>query len=292
MMRGQGNLVIAVRRPDGEVEVISQPLAQIYKGRLRDVPLIRGVIVIIETLVLGVQCLLHSAQVATAEEEKNISPAILWGGVVIAVTFAIAIFFIVPLLLTRYLVDPFITSAILSNLIEGIIRIGIFIAYLKLISLMPDIKNVFAYHGAEHKAVNAYEAGMPLELQYVRNCPTTHTRCGTSFLLAVLIIAIIIFALIGRPSMWLSITSRIVLIPLIAAIGYEFVRFGATHSQNPIVRSFLIPGLRLQSMTTGEPNGSQLETALIALKKVIEADGGIISTRQCTPNPSEAVFRG
>jgi uncharacterized protein YqhQ len=137
---------------------------------------------------------------------------------------------------------------------------------------MPDVKRLFSYHGAEHKVVNAYEAGMPLELDYVRNYPTSHSRCGTGFLLAVLVISIFVFALLGRPSIWLSILSRIVLIPVIAAIGYEFVRFGATHHGNVLVRSLLAPGLLLQAMTTGEPNDSQLETALSAMKKVIETD--------------------
>lgn len=272
MMQGRQNVAIAVRRPDGEIEVTTQPLANLYKGRLRSTPLIRGIIILIETMALGVQALLQSAQVAAAEEEEDISPTALWGSVAIAVAFAIAIFFIAPLLLTRYLVDPYIASALLSNLIEGVFRIAIFIAYLKLIRLMPDVKRVFAYHGAEHKSANAYEAGIPLELSYVKTYSTAHARCGTSFLLTVLIIAIFVFALLGRPPLLLSILSRIVLIPVIAAIGYEFVRFGATHNQNPIVRSLLAPGLLLQSMTTAEPNDSQLETALAALKKVIETD--------------------
>ena len=272
-MRGRENVAVAVRCPDGEINVTSQPLASIYKGHLRNWPFIRGIIVLIETLALGTQAILHSAKVAAAEEdEKGISPTLLWGGVAIAVAFAVGLFFIVPLLLTRYLVYPYIASALICNIIEGIVRIIIFIAYLKLISLMPDIKRVFAYHGAEHKVVNAYEAGMPLELDCVKNYSTAHTRCGTSFLLAVLVISIIVFALLGRPPLWLGILSRIVLIPVIAALGYEFVRFGAAHSQNWLVRGLLIPGLRLQAMTTGEPNDSQLETALSALKKVIEAD--------------------
>jgi uncharacterized protein YqhQ len=269
-MRGRENVAVAVRRPDGEINVTSQPLASIYKGHLRNWPFIRGIIVLIETLALGTQAIFHSAQIAAAEEdEKNIPPTLLWGGMAIAIAFAVGLFFIVPLLLTRYLVYPYIASALMCNIIEGILRI---IAYLKLISLMPDIKRVFAYHGAEHKVVNAYEAGMPLELDYVKNYSTAHTRCGTSFLLAVLVISIIVFALLGRPPLWLGILSRIVLIPVIAALGYEFVRFGATHSQNWLVRGLLVPGLRLQAMTTGEPNDSQLETALSALKKVIEAD--------------------
>jgi uncharacterized protein YqhQ len=261
MMRGRKSMAVAVRRPNGEISLTSQPLPSLYKGRARNWPFVRGIIVLIETLALGTQSLLHSAQIAAAEEEESISPALLWGSVVIAVAFAVALFFIAPLLLTRYLVDPHITSSLVSNLIEGIIRICIFIAYLKIISLMPEVKRLFTYHGAEHKVVNAYEAGMPLELDYVRNYSTSHTRCGTSFLLAVLVISIVVFALL-------------VLIPVIAAIGYEFVRFGATHYGNVLVRSLLAPGLLLQSMTTGEPNDSQLETALSAMKKVVETDSG------------------
>jgi uncharacterized protein YqhQ len=278
MMRGRENVAIAVRRPDGEIDTISQPLASIYKGHLRNWPFIRGIIVLIETLALGTKALLHSAQIAAAEEDEDISPTLLWGSVALAVAFTVVLFFIIPLLLTRYLIDPYITSALLSNIIEGILRIAIFIAYLKLIGLLPDMKKIFAYHGAEHKVVNTYEAGMPLELYYAKNYSTSNARCGTSFLLAVLVIAIVVFALLGRPPLWLSILSRIVLIPVIAAIGYEFVRFGASHSQNRLVRGLLIPGLKLQTMTTGEPNDSQLETALSALKKAIEADKGKPST--------------
>jgi uncharacterized protein YqhQ len=286
MMRGRKSMAVAVRRPNGEISLTSQPLPSLYKGRARNWPFVRGIIVLIETLALGTQSLLHSAQIAAAEEEESISPALLWGSVVIAVAFAVALFFIAPLLLTRYLVDPHITSSLVSNLIEGIIRIGIFIAYLKIISLMPEVKRLFTYHGAEHKVVNAYEAGMPLELDYVRNYSTSHTRCGTSFLLAVLIISIVVFALLGRPSIWLSILSRVVLIPVIAAIGYEFVRFGATHHGNVLVRSLLAPGLLLQSMTTGEPNDSQLETAISAMKKVVETDSGetLTSTQPVGPD--------
>jgi len=281
MMRGRKSIAVAVRRPNGEISLTTQPLSSLYKGRARNWPFIRGIIVLIETLALGTQSLLHSAQIAAAEEEESISPALLWGSVAIAVVFAVALFFIAPLLLTRYLVDPHITSSLVSNIIEGVIRIAIFIAYLKMIALMPDVKRLFTYHGAEHKVVNAYEAGVPLELDYVRNYSTAHTRCGTGFLLAVLVISIFVFALLGRPSIWLSILSRIVLIPVIAAIGYEFVRFGAGHYRNILVRALLVPGLMLQAMTTGEPNDSQLETAISAMKKVIEND-----SVQPSPSPS------
>ncbi|UCH52152.1 MAG: DUF1385 domain-containing protein [Chloroflexota bacterium] len=275
MMRGRENIAIAVRRPDGDITVTSRPLANLYKGHFRNWPLIRGITVLIETLAIGIQSLLYSAQIAAAEEDENgISTPMLWGSLVIAVAFAIGLFFVLPLLLTRYLIDPHIASALVSNIIEGILRIGIFIAYVKAISLMPDLKRVFAYHGAEHKVVNAHESGTPLELDYVKNYSTSHTRCGTSFLLTVLIIAIFVFALLGRPPLWISILSRIVLIPVIAAIGYEFVRFGAAYSQNRFVRGLLAPGLKLQAMTTREPDDRQLETAISALKKAIEVDSG------------------
>ena len=270
MMRGKRNLAISVRRPDGKLEVIKQPLANIYKGRLREIPLVRGVIVLIETLVLGVQALLHSAQIASAEEEK-IPTAALWGIVAASMAFAVALFFITPLLATRYF-DIYIASDLISNLIEGLVRIGIFIAYLKLIGLSPDIKRVFAYHGAEHKVVNAYEAGCPLELEAIKSYSTAHARCGTSFIFAVLIIAILVFALLGRPSLWLSILSRIILLPVIAALGYEVTRFGASHAKNILAQVLLAPGLMLQAMTTREPDDSQLEAAISALNEVIEAD--------------------
>jgi len=271
MMRGKENIAISVRRPDGKLQVIKQPLAEIFKGRLREIPLVRGVIVLIETMVLGIQALIQSAQIASAEEEEKIPTAALWGVVAASIAFAVVLFFIIPLLATRYF-DLYIASDFVSNLIEGFVRIGIFIAYLKIIGLLPDIKKVFAYHGAEHKVVNAYENGSPLEVEAIKSYSTAHVRCGTSFIFAVLIIAILVFALLGRPSLWLSILSRIILLPVIAALGYEVTRFGASHSKSILAQILLAPGLMLQSMTTREPDDSQLETAISALSEVIEAD--------------------
>jgi uncharacterized protein YqhQ len=160
----------------------------------------------------------------------------------------------------------------LSNIFEGLIRIGIFIAYLKLISLIPDIKRVFAYHGAEHKVVNAYEAGVPLEVESVKKYSTAHARCGTAFLFIVLIVAIFVFALVGQPTLWIRILSRIALIPVIAVISYEIMKFGASHIDNLVVRILLAPGLLLQSITTREPDDSQIEAAISALNEVIKID--------------------
>jgi len=273
MIRGKEGVAISVRQPDGELNTVRQPLASIYKGRLREIPLVRGIIVLVETLVLGTRALLHSAQVAATEEgEEKIPAALLWGTVAVSLALGVALFAMVPLFTTRYLIDPYIDSALLSNVFEGLIRIGIFIAYLKLISLMPDIRRVFAYHGAEHKVVNAYEAGVPLEVEAVKNYSTAHARCGTAFLFIVLILAIFVFALVGQPTLWIRILSRIALIPVIAVIGYEIMKFGAAHINNKIVRFLLAPGLMLQSMTTREPDDSQLEAAISALSEVLEID--------------------
>ncbi len=273
MIRGKEGVAISVRQPNGQLNVVRQPLAGIYKGRLRRMPFIRGIIALVETLVLGTQSLLHSAQVAAAEEgEGKIPTALLWGTVAVSLALGVALFFMVPLFATRYLIDPYIESALLSNVFEGLIRIGIFIVYLEVISLMPDIKRVFAYHGAEHKAVNAYEAGVPLDVESVKKYSTAHARCGTAFLFIVLIVAIFVFALVPQPTLWIRIVSRIALIPVIAVISYEIMKFGASHIKNPVVRILLAPGLLLQAITTREPDDSQIEAAISALNEVIKID--------------------
>jgi len=269
MMRGQKTMVTAVRRPSGELATDTHPLSAIYTGWMRRAPLTRGIIVLIEAMVLGIKSLLYSANVSLEEEEEEISGGWVWAMVAISVVLAVALFFMAPLFLTKLIgVD----SPLVFNLIEGFIRLAIFIAYLKLMTLVPDIKRIFAYHGAEHKVVNAYEDGAPLEVEAARKYDTAHVRCGTSFLFAVLIIAIIVFALVGLPSLWLMVLSRIVLIPVIAAIGYEVTYFGGRHTKNRLVRAVLAPGLWLQALTTREPDDSQLEVALSALRKVVEAD--------------------
>ena len=266
-------MVTAVRRPGGDMAMDTRPLAGIYTGRIRRTPLVRGIIVLIEAMVLGIKTLLYSANVALEEEEEEISGVMVWVLVAVSLALAVALFFVAPLFLAK-LVNPYADSPLVFNLIEGFIRLAIFIVYLGLMSLVPDIKRVFAYHGAEHKAVNAYEDGAPLEVEAVRKYKTAHARCGTSFLFAVLIIAIIVFSLVGLPSWWMLVLSRIILIPVIAALGYEVIRFGAGHARNSVVRVIITPGLWLQSLTTREPDDKQLEIALSALKSVIEIDQG------------------
>jgi uncharacterized protein YqhQ len=264
-------MVTAVRRPSGGMAMDVRPLSPIYTGWMRRTPLMRGIIVLIEAMALGIKSLLYSANVSLEEEKEEISGKTAWAMIAVALVLAIVLFLIIPLFLTR-LINPYIGSSLVFHLIEGFIRIIIFIAYLKLVGLIPDIKRVFTYHGAEHKVVNAFEDGVPMEVEAVRKYDTAHVRCGTSFLFAVLIIAIVVFSLVGRPSLWLMVLSRILLIPVIAALGYEVIYFGASHIKNALVKAVLAPGLWLQTLTTKEPEDSQIEVALSAIKKVVEID--------------------
>ncbi|MBM2824416.1 MAG: hypothetical protein HW402_80 [Dehalococcoidales bacterium] len=269
MMRGQKNMVIAVRRPDGELAITTERLGNLYTGWLRRTPLTRGIIILLEAMVLGIQSVMYSANVSLEEEGEQVSGGMIWAIVALAVVFAVALFFMVPLFLTRLF---HLSSPLLFNLVDGLIRVAIFTAYLKTMTLVPDLRRVFAYHGAEHKAVNAYEDDAPLELETASQYSTAHARCGTSFLFVVLIISIILFALVGLPSLWLMILSRIVFIPVIAAISYEVIYFGARHTNIGLIRALLLPGQWLQKLTTREPDARQLEVALSALKGVVEAD--------------------
>ncbi len=271
MIRGRSSVVTAVRRPGGEVAIDVKPMPSISTSWMRRTPLIRGVVVLIEAMVLGIKSLLYSSNIALEEEEEEISMKALWSMLASGVVLAVVLFFIAPLFLTK-LVNAYIPNSLVFHIIEGVIRLAIFIAYLRVMSLLPDIRRVFAYHGAEHKAVNAYEAGVPMEVNAIKAYSTAHVRCGTSFLFLVLIIAIILFAFVGRQVLWLMILSRIVLIPVIMALGYEVIYFGARHTGNWFVKIILAPGLLLQSLTTREPDDTQLEVAIAAMNKAVEVD--------------------
>ncbi|MDO8568815.1 MAG: DUF1385 domain-containing protein [Dehalococcoidales bacterium] len=278
MMRGRKAAVTTVRLSSGELITDIQTLSPIYTGKLRNIPLLRGVIVLIEATVLGIKTMLFSASMAMKEEDgEEVSSKSIWGIMAIALLMVVALFFVAPLFITR-LANDYLQSSILFNLVEGLVRLAIFIIYLKVISSMSDIKRVFAYHGAEHKAVNALEAGEPLEVAAVKKYSTTHVRCGTSFLFAVLVIAIIVFALIGRPALWVMVLSRILLVPVIAALGYEVTYLGARHVKNRLVRMVLAPGLAMQALTTREPDDSQIEVALASLRKAVELDEAPVIT--------------
>jgi len=271
MIRGRTSVVTAVRRPGGEIITDVKPLPSLTTSRLRRIPLVRGVVILIEAMVLGIKSLLYSANVAMEEEEEEISTKAIWGMIASAVILVVLLFFIAPLFLTK-LANNYIPNTVVFHIVEGVIRLAIFIGYLKVISLLSDIKRVFTYHGAEHKTVNAYEAGVPMEVEAIKSYSTAHVRCGTSFLFLVLVIAIFVFSFVGRDILWLMIVSRIVLIPVIMGLGYEVIYFGARHTNNRLMKIVLAPGLLMQKMTTGEPDDRQLEVAIAAMNKAVEVD--------------------
>jgi uncharacterized protein YqhQ len=274
MIRGQKAVVTAVRRPSGGIKVTGTALSALYTGRWRRMPLVRGVIVLLESMILGIKSLLLSADVALEEEEEEITPKAIFIMMASAILVAVAVFFLTPLFLTD-LVNRWIPNAVVFNLVEGAVRLIIFLAYLKIMGMMPDIKRVFSYHGAEHKTVNAYEAGVPMEVDEVQKFGTAHVRCGTSFLFLVLVIAIFVFSLVGRPALWIMVISRVLLLPVIAALGYEVIYLTAKYTDNRLVKIIQWPGLALQSMTTAEPTGPQVEVAIAAMQRAVAIDEGL-----------------
>jgi uncharacterized protein YqhQ len=281
MMRGARQMAVAVRDPAGQLVIHSEPLdGVIYRSRWARWPLVRGAIMLWDTLALGMRTLAFSANVAMGgeaeqeaieESKQGAQPAIL-GGMIIALAMATGLFFVLPIFLTG-VVDRQISSALLRNLIESIFRLALILGYMFAISLMPDVQRVFGYHGAEHKTVNAYEAGVDLTVPNVRPFTVIHPRCGTTFLVIVVIISFLVFAVLGHPPLVQRILSRILLIPVIAGIGYECIRLGASHYHRPIVRTLMAPGLAVQRLTTREPDDSMLEAAIAALKTVLDAEG-------------------
>ena len=275
MIRGRDHYSLAVRKLNGDITTVSSRLSTLYTGRLRSIPLIRGVIVLLETLVIGIQALSRSANIALEEEGQELSGWSMAFMLAISLTLGVGLFFIAPLFAIRSL-DSFITSDELSNLMEGILRLAVFLAYILLIGRLPDIKRVFAYHGAEHMTVHAHEHNLPLDVEHVRMFPTAHNRCGTAFLLVVMVVAIAVFTFVGRPSLPVSVLSRIVLVPVIAAISYEIIRLSGAHAANPLVKFIVYPSLALQSLTTRKPDDAQIEVAIRAMEHAIAIDEGTV----------------
>jgi uncharacterized protein YqhQ len=301
MMRGRSSAAVAIRRPDQSIYLYEEALnPRLYQNALFRLPFMRGILLLWEMLILGTRLMTLSANVAAgaldAEESAEAAddarsaaaPAISdtsqheqsarIGGVglvltmLISLSFAVAIFFVAPLLITS-LLHRQIGDGWLSLAIEGLIRLGLLLGYLYLIGRMPDIQRVFGYHGAEHKAINTMEQGEPLDVEHVRRASRVHTRCGTGFLLLVVVVSIFVFALIGAPSLLLKVLLRIVLVPVVAGIAYELMRLGAANYRFRIVRWLLAPGLALQGLTTREPDDTMIECAIISLQRVLLRDG-------------------
>ncbi len=277
MMRGSKRVAIAMRKPSGEIVVRSEALPQGIYGRLSKVPLLRGLVMLWDALILGTRALMLSADVALEEENVSLSGPAMWGTLATSLLFAVGLFVLLPMFLVG-LADRLITAPLLSNLVEGLTRLAFFIAYLVAINRMPDIRRVFAYHGAEHKTINAYEAGAPLTPQSVREYSTAHVRCGTSFLLVVLLLFVLLSTFMGRPSFLLRLASRLVLLPLVSAIGYEVIKLSSKYSDHVWVKLLTTPGLWLQRLTTREPDDDMLAVAIAALQRVMAEESAPAET--------------
>jgi len=274
MMRGSRALAVAVRDPEGQIVTHVEPVNQtLYNGPISRIPFVRGLTMLWDALGLGMRSLMFSANVAMGEGEKGeaFSGPLAWGTLIFSLAFGIGLFFVLPLVIVGF-IDRWIASSLLSNLAEGVIRLLFFIGYVWLIGLMPDIRRVFGYHGAEHKTINAYEAGAELTPSAVQRFTTLHPRCGTAFLLSVVVISILLFSLLGRPVLWLRIASRIVLIPVIAGVAYEYIRFSARHLDKAWMRAIAAPNLAMQRLTTREPDGEMVEVAIMAFNCMMAAE--------------------
>ena len=271
MIRGQHNVCVAVRRPDGTVAVRQQPLSPLFTGAARRVPLVRGVIALAETLTLGMKALNFSANVGMEAEGEELSGVAMAMMMAVSLAFAIGVFFLAPLFASEWL-EGILGSELAANLAEGVIRLVFFLVYIILIGRMNDIRRVFMYHGAEHMTVHAQERGDPLEVEEIRKYPTAHPRCGTAFLLVVMVVSVIAFVFVGREPLWWLVASRIVLIPVIAAVSYELIRLSGMFAGNPLVGLITGPSLALQRLTTREPTDDQIEIAIEAMRLTLNAD--------------------
>ena len=277
MMRSPTSMAIAVRRPNGEIVVKRERLAFFSeKTFFSKLPLVRGVMNLLSALILGMKALNFSANQAL-EEEKETGPWTIGITFVFALCFGVLLFFLIPLFLTKWLrfAIPMISeNGILFNLVDGIIRLIIFLVYLWTISLFKEIRRIFQYHGAEHKSIFAFESGEELRPDRVKGFSHLHPRCGTSFLLIVMVVSILLFALIPHHlSFGYKVASRVVFIPLIAGLSYEFIRFADRNRERKGMQYFIKPGLWLQRMTALEPSETQIEVALRALQEVLELEG-------------------
>ena len=282
-MRGRKSMAVAVRNPQGKIVLHTEPLtAKIYTSQWGKWPFVRGLTLLWDALGLGMRALFWSAEVAVQEEDGEkveFTGPVAWTAIAGSMTFAVALFFLLPTLGSRFLATFVSDNPWVDATFEGILRLVIFLGYLWAIGRIPEIARVFGYHGAEHKAINAYEAGAPMTVASVQKYSVQHVRCGTSFLLYVVVISIFLFAPLtfaGIEPGWLAIllrfVSRLLLIPLVAGISYELLRLSAAHTNHPVMRAIITPGLALQKLTTREPDDTMIECAIVALEQVLAAD--------------------
>jgi uncharacterized protein YqhQ len=280
MMRGPSTWAVAVRCPDGSIEVETRPVETVTtRFPFLKWPLVRGTVALVEAMVIGIKALSFSASKATAEEEKPISPLEMAGTVALALGLAIGLFVILPVFLAHLLL-PLVVGDVAQNVLEGFIRVSVFILYVAVVGLMPDIRRVFQYHGAEHKVIHAYEAGAKLEREEVQRYSALHPRCGTSFILLVIILKVFIFSLLATDPLWWRVASRVLLLPVVAGLAYEAIKFTARHAQSPLSRLLIAPGLAVQKLTTREPDHDQVEVAISAFEAVRVKEEGEDDVRE------------
>ena len=265
LMRNKHLIGIAVRKPDGKIKTKTERIN--FLSNLREIVFVRGIIILIETLYIGTKALIYSANEAGNEKEEKINKKEVFGSLFFSVIFALGLFVFLPLYLTKLIVS----EGILFNIIDGFIRIFIFVLYIIVISFMKDIKRVFQYHGAEHMAVHCYENKNKLNIENCRKYSTVHPRCGTNFLFIVLILSIIVFSFVTSRSFLVKVISRVILIPVIASLSYEFLKLGAKFQDNLFLRILSKPGLLLQNITTKQPEKDQIEVAISAIKLVVKS---------------------
>lgn len=269
LMRGTAFVAMANRAPDGQISITTETLSGIYLSALAKIPFLRGLVLLWDALGLGMRFLTRSANIQTGEEEKIEGPT-LYISLGFSLLIGVGIFFVAPAALGQLVERWLHWSALGSNLLEGAIRLAVFIAYLWGVGKMPEISRVFAYHGAEHKTINAYEAGVELVPEKVALSSLLHPRCGTSFLLTLVVLSVIVFAFFGPMPILLRLVTRIVFIPVLAGVAYEYIRWMAGHLTNPIVALLIQPNLALQKLTTREPDLGMLEVSIAAFKTLLE----------------------
>lgn len=276
MMRGTRALAVACRAPDQQIVLHIEPLSSLYRGRFSKIPFIRGLLGLYDALGLGFRSLSFSANVAGGEEVKFEGP-VAWGTIAASLAFGIGLFFLAPAAVAQAGETWLGVPSYMGNILEGVIRLGLIVGYLWIIGFMPDIKRLFGYHGAEHKTINAFEAGAELTPASVAKFPLEHPRCGTAFLLTVVIFSILLFTLLGPLPGWLRLVSRVALIPVIAGIAFEYIRFTARHLNHPLVKILVVPNLLLQRLTTREPDEAMLEVAITAFNTMREREGQVVA---------------
>ena len=271
-MRGRKACAVAMRAPDGAIVTKVQPLEGIYQSPIAKIPFLRGLIMLWDSLGLGMRTLVASANLQTGENEKIEGPA-MYLSLGLTLLVAVGVFFLAPAGV-GWLTEHFLHwNAWWSNLLEGIIRLLMLVGYIWAVGFMPDIRRVFAYHGAEHKTINAYEAGAELTPESVAKYSLEHPRCGTAFLLTVALVSFLLFTAMGPLSFWWRMATRVLLLPVVVGLAYEFIRWTANHLKSPIVRFIIKPNLALQSLTTRQPDEKMLEVAIAAFQAMRQAEG-------------------